>query len=273
MTRMSASASGVGCYRRRIRLASLTPASSGSPGFAVRAELEDDFHHFVVVVGHDGARVTSVGTESIRYPWSTCPMAEQELAGIVGMALSDRVTAVGQVVRGSSNCTHMFDLAGLAVAQAGSGRSAREYEMEVSDRIEAKGHALLLRDGRRVLSWVLDGSWIVDPPPFAGQKLRGGFVPWAEQTLPPDEAEAAIVLRRGCEIAFGRRHPLDHLDNASRLLGGLSGVCFTFQPERAGGAQRMKGTAIDFTDHPEDLLAGPALLLEFLPHPSTAQER
>jgi hypothetical protein len=253
MTHMSAFATGVGCYRRRI---AITSPDTASPGQAVRAELEDDFHHFTVVVGHDGSMVTSVRTESIRYPWSTCPMAEQELAGIVGMTLSDRVTAVGKVVRGSSNCTHMFDLAGLAVAQAGRRRSERQYEMEVTDRVEGKGHAVLWRDGRTMLSWALDGSWIVGPPPYAGQKLRGGFVPWAEQTLPPDEAEAAIVLRRGCEIAFGRRHPLDHLDNAGSLLAGLSGVCFTFQPDRAGAARRMKGTAIDFTDHPEHLLAG-----------------
>lgn len=100
------------------------------------------------------------------------------------------------------------------------------------------------------------GSWIVAPPAFAGQKLRDGFVRWAEERLDVEAAEAAIVLRRGCEIAFGRHHPLDHLDNAASLLKGLSGACFTFQPSRAVSAKRMKGTACDFTEHPERLLAG-----------------
>jgi len=50
-------------YLRRIRL---TAARS-----EVVAEMEDDFHHFEVRLGHDGQRVTEIHSAAIRYPWST----------------------------------------------------------------------------------------------------------------------------------------------------------------------------------------------------------
>lgn len=46
---------------------------------------------------------------------------------------------------------------------------------------------------------------------------------------------------------------------ASPTMTGVSGGCYrrriVVTAERAAGAKRMKGTAWDFTDHPERLLA------------------
>jgi len=46
-------------YRRRIRV------ETRAPGVVV-SELEDDFHHFVVTLTHDGERVVSAENESHR---------------------------------------------------------------------------------------------------------------------------------------------------------------------------------------------------------------
>jgi hypothetical protein len=237
-----------GRYRRRIRLTA--SPTSGS----VIAELEDDFHHFRVTVAHDGARVTGVGGAGVRFPWSTCPAAAAQLEPLVGMALSIRSTAVGDVVSARDNCTHMFDLAGLAVAHAARGGGRRQYDVVVSDPVDGRRRATLDHDGERLLSWLVDRNTILEPLPFAGQALRGGFLAWAEAALEPDTAEAAIVLRRACHIAHGRVQDLDVYDDAAPLLPIMSGACFTFQPERAPRALRMKGTIRDFTDAPERLL-------------------
>src|ERR1051325_10121106 len=106
-------------YRRRIRI-------PGSPRGVV-SELEDDFHHFRVTVEHDGERVTAIAGEGVRFPWSTCPSAAAALQPIIGMLLSPRSTAVGEVTPARANCTHMFDLAGLAVAHAHRGNAVRQY--------------------------------------------------------------------------------------------------------------------------------------------------
>ena len=240
-----------GAYRRRIRMTASVAMSNNSD---VTAELEDDFHHFRVTVTHDGARVTGVRGEGVRFPWSTCPLAAGQLEPLVGMPLSVRSTAVGDVVSARDNCTHMFDLAGLAVAHAARGGGRREYDVVVSDPVDDRRQATLARDGEPLLDWLVDRHTILDPAPFAGQALRGGFLAWAEAAIEPDTAEAAIVLRRACHIAHGRVQDLDVYDDAGPLLPIMSGACFTFQPERAPVARRMKGTIRDFTDSPDGLL-------------------
>lgn len=238
-------------FRRRIRL-------QARPG-TVWAELEDDFHHFRVVLGHDGALVTSVTGEAVRYPWQTCPFAYDELAPLVGMALSPSSTAVGRRLSARLNCTHQFDLAGLAVAHATRRRTERQYDVFVPDRDAAGRTRPVVRcDGVVVVEWDLRGREIAGPPPFSEVPLRGGsFLRWAEEVLDLDTAEAAIVLRRACEISWGRVQDLDTYDSAAPLAELMRGVCYTFQPSRAAGAARMKGTIRDFSDDADRLLARP----------------
>jgi hypothetical protein len=238
-----------GAYRRRI----LVTASEDE----VSAELEDDFHQFQVTVAHDGEHVTSVRGRGVRFPWTTCPLAAEQLAPLVGMPLSTRSTAVGDFVSARDNCTHMFDLAGLAVAHAARGGDRRQYDVVVPDPVDGLRQVTLERDGKPRLSWRVDRQTILDPPPFAGRALRGGFLAWAEEALDPETAEAAIVLRRACDIAHGRMQDLDIYDDARPLLEFMAGSCFTFQVGRGEDALRMKGTVRDFTDHPERLLLPP----------------
>ena len=47
--------------------------------FETIAAMEDDFHHFIVRLHHDGTHVTDLVGETIRFPWSTCPGAAVKL--------------------------------------------------------------------------------------------------------------------------------------------------------------------------------------------------
>ncbi|MGZ4804615.1 MAG: DUF2889 domain-containing protein, partial [Acidimicrobiia bacterium] len=111
-------------YRRRIRL---LRRDAGS----VWGGLEDDFHHFEVTLHHDGGHVTALEMEALRWPWATCPDAGRSLQALVGMALSDRCTAVASVTDPRMNCTHQFDLAGLCVSHAVRGAESRQYDIEL----------------------------------------------------------------------------------------------------------------------------------------------
>src|SRR4051812_30672376 len=106
---------GTGVYRRRITLDAPAPGQ-------VTAELEDDFHHFRVLLGHDGSVVTAVAGEAVRFPWTTCPSAASQLRGLVGTPLPTTASAIAAVLPARENCTHLYDLAGLALAHAGTGR-------------------------------------------------------------------------------------------------------------------------------------------------------
>lgn len=218
-------------------------------------ELEDDFHHFRVTIDHDGAHVTGIIGEGVRFPWTTCPLAAEALTPIIGMALSHRSTAVGDATAARDNCTHMFDLAGLAVAHATRGRATRQYDMFVPDGLPPAGPATLERDGEALLAWTVDAERILGPPPFAGVPLRAGFLAWAEATLDADTAEAAIALRRALHIAHGRFKDLDVHETGAELLSFMTGSCYTFTPGRAEVAFRMKGSTRDFSAAADELLA------------------
>ncbi len=242
-----------GSYRRRIRTRALDPT-------AVEAALEDDFHCFTVVVEHDARAVTGLTASAGRWPWSTCPAAGAQLELLVGMELSTRCTSVAAVTDPRWQCTHQFDLAGLAVAHAARGEAApRQYDVEVPPAT-AEGTRVprLWRDGQLLLAWTIaSGTALTAPPPYTEAPWRGGFIKWADQTFEPDGAEAAIVLRRACDIGMGRGMDLEGYRSADELADLMTGVCYTMQPEVMPGARREIGSIRDFADHPEALLSDP----------------
>ena len=77
---------------------------------------------------------------------------------------------------------------------------------------------------------------------------------WADRTLDPDTAEAAIVLRRACDISLGRGANLEAYRSAGDLAIAGSGVCYTFQEATAPVAFRQVGTIRDFDGRTDDLL-------------------
>jgi hypothetical protein len=243
-------------YRRRIVARAVEPD-------LVVAELEDDFHHFRVAIGHDGAHVTSLECESIRWPWLTCPDAAANLRPLVGSALSRRFTHAAGVVSPRLNCTHQFDCAAHAIVHAARVRDrsddapGRQFDVEVPRRdAEGRTRARLWVDRRPALEWRFCwGRLEAADPPFDSAPASG-FMAWADATLPPDEAEAAIVLRRGATIAMGRGWPFDEIPTAAGAEIGDSGVCYTMTPGRAEVAVRVRGTIRDFSRAPEDLVRG-----------------
>jgi hypothetical protein len=246
---------GPGCARRAIDLR--------SAGRSVVAWLEDDFHHFGIEMRHDGTRVVAVEGKAERYPRDTCPGAVDILQEVVGIPLDERCTALGRHTNMRLHCTHLYDLLGLAIAHAASGREHRRYDAMVPDRITAEETPVvsgpsgrtfpeLLRDGETVMRWEVVDDVIAGPANYAGISLGRGFRAWTE-TLAVDEAEAAHVLRRATLIAMGRRVDLQALP--AEALKWSEGVCHSFQPDVARRSRRMLGTTRDFSDNPRGPLA------------------
>ena len=98
------------------------------------------------------------------------------------------------------------------------------------------------------------------PSPYAD--ATGGFARWADATLAPDDAEAAVVLRRACSIGMSRGMDLDQYPTLADMPG-LSPVCWSMQPERAPVAFRNRGLIRDYDERPDAMLAeGPAVSTE-----------
>ncbi len=232
------------CFRRRIELANHSAGGAGQ----VRAVLEDDFHHFRVAVDYRDGRVTAANGQAVRHPFTACPGAAGALDALSGMALDRIAQSVTLHTDATQQCTHMFDLAGLAVAVAARGDTRRLFDIEVPRHVEGRSRATLARDGVPVLDWEVEGSAILGPAPYGGVDMRAGLARWALATLPEQEAEAALVLRRCALIALGRLKDIDKEPHAH-----LTGRCYAQQPHRAPQAIRIVGSTWDFTEKPEAL--------------------
>ncbi|MCU1458319.1 MAG: hypothetical protein JWL73_2411 [Actinomycetia bacterium] len=250
----------IDAYRRRIRVVA---ASDGR----IDGELADDLHHFRVVLHHDGSVVTDITGEGLRHPWESCPAAAGELRALVGAPLEERMGAAAKHANPKANCTHMFDLAALSMAQAW--RSAnrdpearsterRQYDVELPMQPD-EDHCVrprLWRDGDLLLEWQLQtlpgaGRTIIAPEPYASVPFARGFFPWTATALDPDAGEAAFVLRRACDIGMGRGMDLDDIPVANDLADLMLGVCYTMQPGVIETAHRRVGATRDYAARPD----------------------
>lgn len=217
---------------------------------SVAAALEDDFHRFALTLEHDGQCVTRITSSGERTPWTTCAAASAQLNNLAGapIGLSARKSVADVDPR--HQCTHQFDLAMMAIAQAARG-GQRVYDATVTDPDGQHRIARLEQDGSLLIEWQLDGTTIVSAGKFAGVNLRK----LDTRTLDADIEEGFLLLRRAVMVAGGRGVDLDRFDDMTQLSGHMSGACYAFQPVRLSLARRNKGSGRDFTDHPERLLA------------------
>ncbi|MFZ4584144.1 MAG: hypothetical protein ACOYNI_02860 [Acidimicrobiia bacterium] len=238
-------------YRRRIRCVAPEPG-------VVIGDLEDDFHRFRVTLRHANGVVTAVDGEALRFPWTTCPGAVEPLRALEGMPIDARCTSVSRIADPKVNCTHMFDLAGHSVAHAARGTAARQYDVELW-RTEHGHRASIARDHEPLFEWEMQfvngGRELVDPPPpFDTAPVRqGGFIRWTDEHLESELGEAAVILRRACDIGMGRGMAFDQYATLADIPTARMGICFSWNEDTAPVAVRMQRSVRDFGTSPDAL--------------------
>src|ERR1700744_4054179 len=241
-------------FRRGVGIASTGDRERGE----VRASLEDDFHHFRVRLVHAERRIQAIEGFAVRHPYITCPLAAGQLSRLHNAEINSLAHSVMRMTDASQQCTHLMELSGLAIAAAARSITERWFDIEVPRRVEGRTVANLDRDGRRLLSWQLRDTTIVGPRPFGGVSLREGIAAWALSNLEPDEAEAALILRRCALISLGRAKNLD-----VQLHAEPTGRCFVQEPVRSVEGRRVVGSIVDFTAAAHELCAADRSWLSF----------
>lgn len=244
---------GEGAFRRALRMETTANRT--------RAELVDDFHHFAVRVDVRGGQVVDIAGEDVQIPWTTCAGALAPLRAMVGAPVTRSLAALRAHTDARLQCTHLHDLACLAVAHAarsleGGGATQRRYDVTLPDRRRGASRAVLERDGAPCLVWSLERTEIVDgvPDAFAGLPLAGRRFQERLATLEdPDEAEAASVLQRAVFIGTGRRHDFESMRVAAEFAAVVGGRCHSFASERVDRAFKIPNTVRDFTRDTGDL--------------------
>ena len=230
----------------------------------VRAALEDNYHHFELSIRLDAGRIGAIQGRGVRTPWDLCPAAAGQLQQLIGIRIGTDVYRRKELPDPRQHCTHLYELALFASAQAARG-GCRRYDMEVPDRIgrrnlpsqlvdgtivtespliDGRTTALLRLDGSPSLAWEIEDEAIVSPLSFAGQNLRK-LPAWAEQQFDDDMLESVRLLRRAVHISGGRIVPLDLISRADQHPPQLGG-CFVFQSHRVAAARRVKGSTFEF---------------------------
>ena len=242
------------CTRRKIFL------TNRAPGVTV-GWLEDDSHHFGVTVVHENGVVREVRGAAPRYPWLTCAQAPGALRELEGKPLIRRVSDFGGLVTMRQQCTHLFELTALVCVHAAKARDDILYAATVTTDLSAAAVerpedlpsvAWLTRNGEEVLRWEVRRGEITTPERFAGRGLLHGFRAWTE-ALSEDDAEIALILRRGWWLRAGWWTDLDQWDDAEAFT--QQAACFSFQPQRRPLALRQKGSRRRYATDDDAMLA------------------
>ena len=208
----------------------------------VHAEMADTHHHLALDLVHDGTAVLAALPKGHRLPWTTCVVGVRGVARLAGLSLEEAGDLRRWAADRSGHCTHLLDLALLAVRHA-LDPAPLEYEVGVSPPAVRRRVAWLRRDGTPLLEWRLDGTAITGPPPWSGVDIAApGFGSLLRADFPADVAEAAIVLRRACHIAGGDAVDLDRVSVAGDIAI-VDGSCHTLMPDVASRAHRIPGAS------------------------------
>jgi hypothetical protein len=238
---------GSGTYRRRVRLAK-------RPG-QLLAELEDTTHGFRLVLAHDGSRVTDIAVDPIRYPFDSCPGAAAMLTPLVGCPLATGQTALRSLLDPGQNCTHMYDLAGLALAHFSRAARERLYDISVDDEGELGAVIGVDCDGAPLHRWRVMSHTVVEPSCCEGKPMLRGFYPWASSMFSGDALEAAVVLHRGYFVAQSRRQDYMNMAGRSATQDKMpDGSCYTYRNGVVERAVHTGGMGRDFTNTADQLL-------------------
>jgi hypothetical protein len=239
---------GSGVFRRQVRLR----CHAGE----VHAGLEDMSHCLHIRLQHDGVRVTAIDSYIDRIPLSTCPGAAVPLRRFVGMHLEIERRALRTEIPPRANCTHLYDLAELALAHACRG-GERRYDVEIPDEYPDPAWSRILCDGREVHRWQTKRGTIVLPETYAGRPLLRGFTRWASETFSGDALEAALVFSQGYLVSRARRWDVE-ASAGDPVTGHTSmlGMCHSYSAGVVAQAMRLANSTIDATDPGYPLLAG-----------------
>ncbi|WP_446325530.1 hypothetical protein [Blastomonas sp. CACIA14H2] len=239
---------GRGVTRRAIRL-------RGSPG-RVDAALEDMRHAMTCTLEHDGSVVTAVTAGFHRYTLQLCPGASEPLQALVGLPLDMPVQDLFAHGRTRQNCTHMLDLAWLAMRHAARGDAEWIYSIAIPDRVSGPMRGTLSRNGAVVQDWQVEDNTIVSPAALAGQSISGGLTRWltTESGLPDLVIEECLVLHKGFFMVGARRFAMPEGELPEGYRKAVTGVCYGYAAERIETAVGLEGMGRDFSATPEKLL-------------------
>lgn len=221
---------GQGAFWRRIRLTNLHGQ--------VLAALEDNSHAMRCRLDHDGGQIKSVYAEMIRVPMNICSGAQAKLDDLIGRPVDTPFRSFYGDGKPRFQCSHLYDLAWLAISHVRRGTRTRTYDVMVPDTVEGRTAIRIDTDGSETRIWHIKDDQVSDAGPLAGTSMRGGFIRRLLDDLSGEDFEEALLLYKAYVVARGRRKLLD--ENTPLPVTDLPrrNACYAFGDERVADARR-----------------------------------
>jgi hypothetical protein len=182
-------------------------------------------------------------------------MAISQLQALSGAALLPSPFSVLRLTALAQHCTHLVDMAALAIAAAARGVRYRQYDaiIGLADGDGADWRiGTLARDDGGTCRWVVRDGLVCEPSNYAGLEMRRAASWISSRTDDVDAIEETFVMQRAMLVAGGGRFVLDDHPKPSAHVW-MVGACFAFQPSRIEQGRRQFGSTRSFT-HPDELL-------------------
>lgn len=221
--------------------------------------LEDNSHAMRCLLVHRDGVVVDTAAEMLRVPLNTCGDAGTALASLVGMPIDTPYRTFFGDGRPALNCTHLYDIAWLALGHASRSDPVRYYEVTIPDMVDGRSAISIRRDTRIMHEWSLRDECITAPSSFGTQSLLKGFIRWALVNLKGEMLEAALVLHKGYLVSRARRHLIDASSPPPATDESRRDACFGFGASRMMHARRL-GSRREFV--------GPGAMLQLPPLPA-----
>lgn len=236
---------GTGAFRRRVRVQSTTDV--------VTAVLNDSFHSMWIRLHHDGDSVTEVEAELNRFPKTTCPSATSALAELRGLPLNADRRALFASGRTSRNCTHLLDMALLALRTVERRDCEVIFDVEIPDIVDGCTELSALVNGKVLHRWRLNNDIIIAPASFAGTALFGGFAVWAESQFEGISLDAARIAQKSVFVSKGLIYKVDGEPPVRAIAEKhRHGQCHSFSSPSVEVAMDNVGYVIDTTESIEE---------------------
>jgi hypothetical protein len=190
-----------------------------------------------VTLEHDGEAIVRATAQMARWPWLNCPGAkavlEQTFIGLPIRSADPRAAK-------KQNCTHLYDLAELAVRHAFDTRPT-EYDIIVSDPVNGRNRAELHRNGELCLAFEMIDDVVQLPEAAKGLHLIH-LREWTT-SLSGYEREWARILQWVSLISHSRQ--------MAWIIGEepdpqMAASCFNYQPDSRATTRRV-GPRHDFS--------------------------
>ena len=202
-------------------------------GDRLSAALLDDFHTMDIALTLAGDTIVEVAAHMDRFPRTTCPGAVGTLqAALRGRRIDDRSAQIRGVDRGEQ-CTHLIDLAAVALSWGGRDGATQIIEVALTDRdAEHRQNLHMTVDGVPALACEFQDETILAPEAHRGRKLFGGFARWVDETFTRAEGRLWLVAQISVFVGTGRAYIVDSpVPRRSSAEPARRGACFSYSGE------------------------------------------